>query len=46
MTHGSSAFAGATIVQPATFRRHPRGIAIVRFAHIPSRFVLPHDGSE
>ena len=46
MTHGSRAKAGATIVQPATFRSAPRGMAIVRLAQIPSRFVRPHDGSE
>ena len=33
-------------VQPATLRRHPRGIAIVTFAQMPRRFVLPNAGTE
>ena len=46
MYHGSTKKARATIVQPATFSRHPRGIAIVTFAPIGSRFVRPNAGAE
>src|ERR1051325_5957848 len=46
MNHGSAVFACATIVQPATFNRHPRGMAIVRFAPIGCAFVRPRAGIE
>mgnify|MGYP006313047473 CR=1 FL=1 len=36
----------ATIDQPATLRRQPRGTAIVMFAQMPKRFVRPSSGSE
>ena len=46
MNHGSAVVACATIVQPATFKRQPRGIAIVRFAPIGCAFVRPNAGTE
>src|SRR5450830_394886 len=45
MAQGSAENAEATSVQPATLRRHPRGTAIVTFAHIPKRFVRPKAGT-
>ena len=46
MNHGSRCRTLATIDHPATFKRQPRGTAIVRFAQIPKRFVRPQPGSE
>ena len=46
MYHGSATFACATIVQPATFKRQPRGMAIVTFAPIGCFFVRPNAGAE
>jgi hypothetical protein len=46
MYHGSATSARATIVQPATFSRQPRGIAIVTFAPMACRFVRPNAGAE
>ncbi len=40
MYHGSTPTIVFTDDQPATFRSVPRGIAIVTFAQMPSRFVL------
>src|SRR5512145_144727 len=39
MYHGSLAITVLTDDQPATLSRTPRGIAMVTFAQIPSRFV-------
>ena len=46
MNHGSAVVAWATIVQPATFSRQPRGMAMVRFAPIGCALVRPSAGTE
>ena len=46
MNHGSIVVARATIVQPATLSRHPRGMAMVRFAPSGWAFVRPNAGTE
>ena len=45
MNHGSKWKIDATIDHPATLRRQPRGIAIVRFARKAFAFVLPAKGA-
>ena len=46
MYHGSRWYTDATIDQPATFRRQPRGTAMVTFAPMGCAFVRPHAGAE
>src|SRR3954471_24044449 len=46
MNQGSAYVARATIVHPAAFNKHPRGIAMVRLAPIGCAFVLPNAGTE
>ena len=46
MNQGSTWKIDATIDQPATLSRQPRGTAMVTLAHMPCRLVRPRAGAE